>query len=171
MKKAVDQYWNSEDCYLVFFGDSRKEDNLTIARESEYHPDTDEVIVVDVFWDDNDEMTECHEINPKSLKYYEEECEIQPNITRKEYNDIVEYTKKMALESLKKHYYYSVNVAGKKGYSFIVSSNEELDECEVIDRANSKGLFQDKEDAEYAVVDNVSEKTAERIGKEQIREI
>jgi len=100
MKEPVNQYWNSEDCYLVFFGDIRKEPNLTIARESEYHSDDDEVVVVDVFWDDNDDMTECHEINPDTLKYYEEDCEVQPSITREQYDEIATYTKQKAIETI-----------------------------------------------------------------------
>ena len=95
----IETYWNASDCFLAFFGDVYKEENLTIARESEYHPDTDEVVVVDVFWDDNDDMTEVHKIDPQTLKYTEKKCEKQPSITRKEYNAIVAVTKQKALET------------------------------------------------------------------------
>lgn len=97
--KAETCYWNDEDCFLCFFGDVHKEQNLTIAREAEYHQVEDRVVVVDVFWDDNEDMTECHSINPDTLKYYEEECTVQPSLTRKEYEEIVEYVKQKANEN------------------------------------------------------------------------
>ena len=49
--------------------------------------------------------------------------------------------------------YYKIDVPGKHGYSFMVSSNDMLDEGEVLDKALAKGLFEDEIDADYAVVD------------------
>lgn len=51
--------------------------------------------------------------------------------------------------------YYKIDVTGKHGYSFMVSSNDMLDEGEVLDKALAKGLFQDEIDADYAVVDDL----------------
>lgn len=51
--------------------------------------------------------------------------------------------------------YYKIDVMGKHGYSFMVSSNDMLDEGEVLDKALAKGLFQDEIDADYAVVDDL----------------
>ena len=51
--------------------------------------------------------------------------------------------------------YYKIDVMGKHGYSFMVSSNDVLDEGEILDKALAKGLFQDEIDAEYAVVDDL----------------
>jgi hypothetical protein len=51
--------------------------------------------------------------------------------------------------------YYKIDVMGKHGYSFMVSSNDVLDEGEVVDKALAKGLFQDELDADYAVVDDL----------------
>ena len=51
--------------------------------------------------------------------------------------------------------YYKIDVMGKHGYSFMVSSNDVLDEGEVLDKALAKGLFQDEIDAEYAIVDDL----------------
>ena len=50
--------------------------------------------------------------------------------------------------------YYKIDVMGKHGYSFMVTSNDVLDEGEVLDLALAKGLFQDEIDADYAVVDD-----------------
>ena len=86
--EVINSYWNSDDCFLAFFGDVYKEPNLTVEREAEYHPDTDEVVIIDVFWDGDDNLTEVHEINPKTLMYYNEKCEIQPNLTKEEYDEI-----------------------------------------------------------------------------------
>ena len=52
-------------------------------------------------------------------------------------------------------HYYKVDVAGKHGYSFMVYSAYELDEFEVLNKALEHGLFQDLEDANYAVVDDL----------------
>ena len=51
--------------------------------------------------------------------------------------------------------YYKIDVMGRYGYSFMVSSNDMLDESEVLDKALAKGLFQDELDADYAVVDDL----------------
>lgn len=51
--------------------------------------------------------------------------------------------------------YYKINVLGKHGYSFMVTSNNVLDEGDVLDKALAKGLFQDELDADYAVVDDL----------------
>jgi hypothetical protein len=52
-------------------------------------------------------------------------------------------------------FYYKIDVMGKHGYSFMVSSNDMLDEGEVLDLSVSKGLFEDEIDADYAVVDDL----------------
>lgn len=51
--------------------------------------------------------------------------------------------------------YYKIDVPGKHGYSFMVSSNDMLDEGEVLDKALAKGLFEEEYDADYAVVDDL----------------
>ena len=51
--------------------------------------------------------------------------------------------------------YYKIDVPGRHGYSFMVFSTDELDEGEVLDKALAKGLFDDDEDADYAVVDDL----------------
>lgn len=51
--------------------------------------------------------------------------------------------------------YYKIDVPGRHGYSFMVTSNDVLDEGEVLDKALAKGLFQDELDADYAVVDDL----------------
>ena len=52
--------------------------------------------------------------------------------------------------------YYKIDVMGKNGYSFMVETDEELryDE-DAIDLAVEHHLFQDSEDANYAVVDDL----------------
>lgn len=52
--------------------------------------------------------------------------------------------------------YYKIDVMGKNGYSFMVETDEELryDE-DAIDLAVEHHLFQDSEDADYAVVDDL----------------
>ena len=97
--KAINSYWNSDNCFIACFGDVYKKTNLSIAREAEYHTDNKEVVIIDVFWDGNDNMTEAHSINPKTLKYYEADCKVQPKLTIQEYNDIVSEVKRLALES------------------------------------------------------------------------
>ncbi len=51
--------------------------------------------------------------------------------------------------------YYKIDVMGKHGYSFMVTSNDVLDDGEVLDKALAKGLFQDELDADYATVDDL----------------
>jgi hypothetical protein len=94
--EVINSYWNSDDCFLAFFSDVYKEPNLTVEREAEYHPDTDEVVIIDVFWDGDDNMKEAHSINPSTLKYYDENCEIQPKITDVEYDEIASKVKLLA---------------------------------------------------------------------------
>ena len=55
---------------------------------------------------------------------------------------------------MEKKFYYKIDVAGRHGYSFMVFSTDELNECEVIDIALQNGLFDDDEDADYAIVDD-----------------
>jgi hypothetical protein len=60
--------------------------------------------------------------------------------------------------------YYKIDVMGKNGYSFMVETDEELryDE-DAIDLAVEHHLFQDSEDADYAVVDDlVTERDIEK---------
>ena len=54
-----------------------------------------------------------------------------------------------------KKFYYKIDVPGRHGYSFMVFSTDELDEGEVIDMALRNGLFDDEEDADYAIVDDL----------------
>lgn len=58
------------------------------------------------------------------------------------------------MEQNGKHY-YKVDVSGRNGYSFMVVSNDELDEYDVIDKALARGLFDDETDADYALVDDL----------------
>lgn len=58
------------------------------------------------------------------------------------------------MEQNGKHY-YKIDVSGRNGYSFMVVSNDELDEYDVIDKALARGLFDDETDADYAVVDDI----------------
>jgi hypothetical protein len=58
------------------------------------------------------------------------------------------------MEQNGKHF-YKVDVMGRNGYSFMVVSNDALDEGDVIDKALAKGLFDDETDADYAVVDDL----------------
>ena len=58
------------------------------------------------------------------------------------------------MEQNGKHY-YKIDVSGRNGYSFMVVSNDVLDEYDVIDKALVKGLFDDETDADYAVVDDL----------------
>ena len=67
---------------------------------------------------------------------------------------------------MEKKFYYKIDVPGKHGYSFMVSSNDMLDEGEVLDKALAKGLFDDDEEADYAIVDDwVSEYDIESFTK------
>ncbi len=58
------------------------------------------------------------------------------------------------MEQNGKHY-YKVDVSGRNGYSFMVVSNDELDEYDVIDKSLAKGLFDCETDADYAIVDDL----------------
>lgn len=50
--------------------------------------------------------------------------------------------------------YYTINIPGKHGYSFMVCGNFEEDEA--VEKALSAGLFEGQEDdAEYAIVDGL----------------
>lgn len=52
-------------------------------------------------------------------------------------------------------HYYKIDVPGHYGYSFMVVSNEELDELDVLHRAFLCDLFSDDNDVHYAVVDDL----------------
>ena len=52
-------------------------------------------------------------------------------------------------------YYYKIDVPGRYGYSFMVVSNNELDETQVLNKALMHGLFNDNVDANYAIIDNL----------------
>jgi hypothetical protein len=52
-------------------------------------------------------------------------------------------------------YYYKIDVPGRDGYSFMVVSNTELNEIQVLDKAFVQGLFNDDIDANYATIDNL----------------
>lgn len=50
-------------------------------------------------------------------------------------------------------HYYKIDVPGHYGYSFMVVSNEELDELDVLHKAY--GYFNDATDLRYAIVDDL----------------
>lgn len=52
-------------------------------------------------------------------------------------------------------HYYKIDIMGRNGYSFMVVSNDELDEVDVLNKSYIKGLFDDDNDANYAVVDDL----------------
>jgi hypothetical protein len=52
-------------------------------------------------------------------------------------------------------YYYKIDVPGRDGYSFMVVSNTELNEIQVLDKAFVQGLFNDDIDANYATIDKL----------------
>lgn len=52
-------------------------------------------------------------------------------------------------------HYYKIDVPGHYGYSFMVVSNDELDELDVLDKAYLKGCFNDATDLDYAIVDDL----------------
>lgn len=56
---------------------------------------------------------------------------------------------------MEKKFYYKVDVLGKNGYSFMLSSNEELTEDDVFDVALENNLFEDEKDADIAIVDDL----------------
>lgn len=56
---------------------------------------------------------------------------------------------------MKNKFYYKVDVSGKNGYSFMISTTQELMEDEVIRVSQDYELFLDEEDINYAVVDDL----------------
>lgn len=52
-------------------------------------------------------------------------------------------------------FYYKIDVMGRNGYSFMVKSNEELNENEIISRCLDNDYFNDNLDADYAVIDDL----------------
>ena len=52
-------------------------------------------------------------------------------------------------------HYYKIDVPGHYGYSFMVVSNDELDELDVLNKAYLNGCFNDATDLDYAVVDDL----------------
>ena len=52
-------------------------------------------------------------------------------------------------------HYYKIDIMGRNGYSFMVVSNEELDELDVLNKAYRIGCFNDVTDLKYAVVDDL----------------
>ena len=50
-------------------------------------------------------------------------------------------------------HYYKIDVPGHYGYSFMVVSNDELDELDVLNKAYLNGCFNDVTDSNYAIVD------------------
>ena len=52
--------------------------------------------------------------------------------------------------------YFMVNVSGRNGYSFMVTTTDNnIDDSEVISRCQDKELFYNTEDAYYAEVDDL----------------
>ena len=56
-------------------------------------------------------------------------------------------------------YFYKIDVIGENGYSFMVSSNDLLENNEVIYKAKESGLFTEDIDANYAFIDDLVDKT------------
>lgn len=52
-------------------------------------------------------------------------------------------------------YYYKIDVPGHYGYSFMVVSNDELDEFDVLHKAYLNDYFNDATDLNYAIVDDL----------------
>ena len=52
-------------------------------------------------------------------------------------------------------HYYKIDVVGHYGYSFMVVSNEEVDELDVLDKAYQNGCFNDATDLKHAFVDDL----------------
>ena len=52
-------------------------------------------------------------------------------------------------------HYYKIDIMSRNGYSFMVVSIDELDEYDVLNKSYLKGLFDDENDANYAVVDDL----------------
>jgi hypothetical protein len=51
-------------------------------------------------------------------------------------------------------YYYKIDVPGRYGYSFMVTSNNELDKIQILNKALIQGLFDDDIDARHATIVN-----------------
>ena len=54
-----------------------------------------------------------------------------------------------------KHYYKIDVFDTRHGYSFVIATEQELDESSVVDVALDNGLFQDDFDADRAIVDDL----------------
>ena len=52
---------------------------------------------------------------------------------------------------------FSINVPGRHGYSFAVRCDASFDEDSVIDLAAESKLFNDPEDADYAISEDITE--------------
>ena len=52
-------------------------------------------------------------------------------------------------------HYYKIDLMGRNGYSFMVVSKDELDEVDVLNKSYLKGLFDDDNDVNYAIVDDL----------------
>lgn len=52
-------------------------------------------------------------------------------------------------------HYYKIDVLGHNGYSFMVVSNEEVDELDVLYKAYQNGYFNDATDLKYAYIDDL----------------
>lgn len=52
-------------------------------------------------------------------------------------------------------FYFKVDVLGHDGYSFMVASEHDLTDDEIIDKALEKELFLDDRDSEIAIIDNL----------------
>lgn len=59
--------------------------------------------------------------------------------------------------------YYSINVPGKHGYSFAVCG--EFTEDEAVDMAADANLFNDADDADYAIVEELTQSEIDRFKK------
>lgn len=107
MKTPIDQVWLDDDTFIVFFGEIRteEEDGETIItkREAEYWLDEDHTVVIDCFWDGDDNFLNGIGIDPETLKYIlgNDELGEDAPITREEYDEIVKYVKETALKSIK----------------------------------------------------------------------
>jgi len=52
---------------------------------------------------------------------------------------------------------FSINVPGRHGYSFAVRCDSSYDEDTVIALADENRLFEDDEDADYAIAEDITE--------------
>lgn len=59
--------------------------------------------------------------------------------------------------------YYSINVPGKYGYSFAVCG--EFNEDEAVDMAVKANLFNDADDADYAIVEELTQSEIDHFKK------